>query len=448
MLAERLQAKLNRNYDAADAIQRDLLGAGVYVHDGQKEWRADGIPFGDLEGGRGPGKTRGSRSDGNRDYVKSTHSTDVEGAEEELITSLANERKKFKMMREFDKADAIRDGLQKRLFIDDRLNEWSVGGDFGEANNIKRDMAMSFGNRGYAKAPQSLPISAEDEEYIVQRIETRAEAKKDRDFDTADAIREELSGVYGVFIQDKTKMWWIGDADMGSSPRKTPGEYTRRGGGDLSDEDLGEIQTMIKERFFAKKDRDFNTADEIRDYLRNTYSISLDDRSKEWRVDTDEYAQVLKPGCIDLPENTVKYIESKISERHASKVARDYDIRDNLRENYEVVIDDRTKEWRCDLVDNDDLEDIPEDLETELSEDKDDSWNDELDSILSVQEEHSVETGMEGPVNDEEELDDDEEESDDLSSLTVVQLKEKLREAGLKVSGKKTELVERLSQLG
>jgi len=40
------------------------------------------------------------------------------------------------------------------------------------------------------------------------------------------------------------------------------------------------------------------------------------------------------------------------------------------------------------------------------------------------------------------------EESDDLATLTVVALKDKLREAGLPVSGKKAELIDRLKSSG
>jgi len=43
LLAERLQAKMCRNFDIADNIQNDLITAGVFVQDGLKECRADGV---------------------------------------------------------------------------------------------------------------------------------------------------------------------------------------------------------------------------------------------------------------------------------------------------------------------------------------------------------------------------------------------------------------------
>jgi hypothetical protein len=53
-----------RDFDSADAVQDELVGAVVYVHDEKKEWRADGKGFGDYESlsngaassGRPPGR--------------------------------------------------------------------------------------------------------------------------------------------------------------------------------------------------------------------------------------------------------------------------------------------------------------------------------------------------------------------------------------------------------
>jgi cysteinyl-tRNA synthetase len=36
MIAQRLKAKMSRNFDRADNIQRDLIDSGVFVHDGMK----------------------------------------------------------------------------------------------------------------------------------------------------------------------------------------------------------------------------------------------------------------------------------------------------------------------------------------------------------------------------------------------------------------------------
>lgn len=122
MLAERLQAKMSRNFQVADSIQMELIESGVFVHDGMKAWRADGVPYGNFEGGRGPGKTDGSRSDRNQNYIKSPYSAGVDGADDKLIDALVQERLKHKMIRNFDEADSIREGLRNKfnVLIDDR----------------------------------------------------------------------------------------------------------------------------------------------------------------------------------------------------------------------------------------------------------------------------------------------------------------------------------------
>ena len=160
----------------ADSIQNDLITAGVFVQDGIKEWRYDGVPFADLNNGG----TSGSRSDRNRDYAKSIHSADVEGMADALIDALVKERQKCKLLLAYEKADAIREGLRGKynILIDDRLREWSVGGDFGPEHNAQREMALEIANRGYIKSATSPPLSPENEEYVQSRVDERADAKK------------------------------------------------------------------------------------------------------------------------------------------------------------------------------------------------------------------------------------------------------------------------------
>jgi len=143
MLARRLQAKLERQFETADGIEYELADAGVYVHDGMKEWRGDGVQYGDY-GGRSakPGRTRDSWSDRSRPYRKSEYSLplDDEDAESDEIDQLVNERARCKMTREYDEADRIRDGLKEKfgVEIDDKIREWSVGGNFGTLFRTQR----------------------------------------------------------------------------------------------------------------------------------------------------------------------------------------------------------------------------------------------------------------------------------------------------------------------
>ena len=127
--------------------------------------------------------------------------------------------------------------------------------------------------------------------------------------------------------------------------------YERRGGGDLTVEQLKIVNKMILERHHAKKDRDYNKADKIRSHLRDTLNIQLDDKNNEWHVDSADYLQVSDLGTADVSQSDIDTITVKIAERHALKVKRDYvsadSVKNELRETYGVELDDRAKEWKC-----------------------------------------------------------------------------------------------------
>lgn len=315
---------------------------------------------------------------------------------------------------------------------------WSVGGDFGEEHNTRRELAHQFATRGYIKSQSSLPLSPEDEAYIQEQLNERAAAKRDRDFRTADAIREDLLQEFDVSINDKMKLWSVGGAfeEVGGKARPARGVYTRRGGGNLSEEAVAEIQDLLMERYQYKKNRDFEQADAIRDDLQNRYDVRIDDRSSEWRVDTDEYFPAFTGS---LSEDTIEVINEKLRERFQCKRDRDYDaadaIRDELGDTYGVVVDDRTKEWKVEAIE-----------EPQYSVEKEDDFFKDLDAVLD-EELNDGEDGesMELSSEDDEEVDDDTSLSEEeLSKLTIPELKERLRDAGLAVSGKKAELIDRL----
>jgi len=472
LIAERLQAKLSRDFNTADRIQSELLQSGVYVHDGMKEWRADGVPFGDFEGRGGrPGKTAGSYSDRNRPYAKSAYSLEFGGDEQE-IADLVAERTKFKTIRDYNNADRIREDLLDRfdVHIDDRIREWSIGGNFGNEHNQQRAMSQAMKSRGYVKSRSSANLSPEDEEYVQNKVDERSEAKKSRDFDLADSIRDDLLDEYNVVIQDKLRQWSVGGDfgdDMPGNRRNA--SYVRRGGGDLSDEDVAVITSMIEERSQAKRDRDFDIADDIRDSLREKYEISIDDRSREWRVDSDDYVRSPLGGNeVDLSDDDIALIQEKLEKRAILKRNRDYDeadaIRDELRDEFSVFIDDRTKEWKTVAEDGGDNDRFVAEAKSSQSsaykrKEMEEEFDDEFDSIFYSNSDEVLEAGNDGEeivsenISESEEVQESEnivetmpvsESREDLMSLTVVELKDKLRDSGLPVSGKKIELVDRL----
>mmetsp|Transcript_27375 Transcript_27375/g.41219 ORF Transcript_27375/g.41219 Transcript_27375/m.41219 type:complete len:649 (+) Transcript_27375:52-1998(+) len=410
LLAQRLQAKMSRNFEIADGIQMDLIDAGVFVHDGMKEWRSDGVAYGDIGGGRGPGRTRGSYSDRNRPYVKSSHSGDVDGSDDTTIDALVMERAKFKIQRDFDKADAVREGLRTKfnVIIDDRLREWSVGGDFGEEHNMQREMAEKFANRGYAKSSFSLPVDEDNEETIQALVTERAGLKGQRNYEEADAIRDDLGARFDVVINDKLKEWSIGGRFGGSDNKKYRDYVKSSSSASLDAADEKAIEDALRERTQCKLSRDYESADAIRDDLRMRFNVIVDDREREWYVDG----------------------ESDVSQNNRDGNHFDDEFEADMAKFEEVLSDEIS------AAVTESNEDSPEEEYEEYEEEEEEEY--EESTLLSGEEEYEEEE------DEQEETQTASPSRDELSSLTVVQLKDKLRENGLTVSGKKSELVDRL----
>eukprot|EP00526_Cylindrotheca_closterium_P007694 CAMPEP_0113638218 /NCGR_PEP_ID=MMETSP0017_2-20120614/20011_1 /TAXON_ID=2856 /ORGANISM="Cylindrotheca closterium" /LENGTH=668 /DNA_ID=CAMNT_0000549295 /DNA_START=47 /DNA_END=2053 /DNA_ORIENTATION=- /assembly_acc=CAM_ASM_000147 len=462
MLAERLECKLNRDYQTADGIQDDLRNAGIAINDKRKLWRADGAMFDDSAF---------------RKYYKSSFSEATEDTDQ--IQVMIDDRSKAKVKRQYQEADDIRDTLLNEydVTINDRLAEWSVGGDFGE-------MERSNKNRGFEKAPGS-PVTENDDE-IQQMLDDRDAARKDRDFDTADSLRDELKDM-GVYIDDRKRQWSMGRGSAGGNESDS---YTRRGAGSLTDDQVEEITRLLTKRFACKKDRKFKSADQIRDQLRDTYNVQIDDRNKEWHIVTDGYTR--SPASSPVSEETEEIIHDLVEKRAVAKLQKDYDtaddIRDMLMKEYRVFVDDRVKEWQRldggDSEEESESEDDDEwtaaagvDVEEEVSDDIsvieseqmqeeeldipesiDSSIDDFLDERVQEEEEEEEEPVVpESSIEIETEETQEEEQEEEglnetttsdsleeLEKLTIPLLKEKLRAMELPVGGKKAELVQRI----
>jgi cysteinyl-tRNA synthetase len=440
-IAERLQCKMRRDFSRADAIQSEFESLGIKVHDGMKQWRADGETFGDYASDRGPGRTMGSRNDRNRAYEKSSHSQETDDADE--IQTLVDERAEAKKTRSYDVADEIREELRRdfNVEIDDKAREWSVGGGFGMPAGGGMDRRDRF-------PPYEMSPSSEVSEHagtIQGLVEQREAARKDRDYDTADDIKDELRDSYNVVVDDKRRQWSIGGEFRGGELRgsapATFADYVRRGGGVLTEENEAVIVSLIEERNDAKRDKNFGLADSIRDRLTEEFKVRVDDRSREWMVVSDEYVMAEDSMHFVNPE-TKAYVEGKIKERAVAKLRKDYDTADDIRselgDEFHVYLDDRVKEWRYEggaeeaTNASDEEEDNSDDVADFSVVAEDDETNDDEDDGEDL--DAALDTALGDTAGDV-----------DYESLTVPELKEILREAGLAVSGKKAELIERLT---
>lgn len=451
LISERLQFRKTGRFDEADAIRDTLLDQhGVRVLDREKMWRSgcsrsgSGRRWGGGSGGDGRRPAQQRRNNNSRrqprgfgpnghDYNLSRDAgPNVSSMSEAEIHARIAERLQCKMSRIFRDADAIQMDLEKiGVYIHDGKKEWRADGEsYGDYQVGKRGPGRDDRNRPYTQA-----VASQDTEYkeqIQALVDERTEAKKARAFDVADDIRDELRQLYSVEVDDRSRQWSVGGNFGGGRAAQgkrfdEPKPFSRRGGGSLSVDDLEKISKMLDKRDEAKANRQFGKADKIRDDLREEHMIRIDDRSREWHVVTEEF--VMSPE-VPMEAEVKESIEQKIKERSVAKLNTEYEradaIRDELWEQYSVRIDDRVREWR---------------VEGDLDDSDDDSESGPFTEENDVTESDVADFQREA----DQALDSDSVETEDLSDLKVDELKERLRAAGLPVSGKKAELIERLS---
>jgi cysteinyl-tRNA synthetase len=306
----------------------------------------------------------------------------------------------------------------------------------GEEANQQREMSELLKSRGCIQSASSKGLPPDDEQLVSKLVEARVQAKKDRNFDLADTIRDRLMDEYNVYIQDKSKLWSVGGdfSSEGGGMVRNDFSYQRVGGGDepLSDDDLKAISDLIWNRAKARKERKFADADACSDLLFTKYSVRTDDNNKQWWVETEGYTQEApSPRSRVLSADEIAAVEDLLMQRLQLKIEKEFEeadaIRDELRHVYSVEVNDRTRSWWT-------------------LEDEGKPWTDEgsdlADAELSVQSYSNF---------DQDELAEEESPSnvavashEDLNALTVPELKERLRSMGKPVSGKKAELIERI----
>ena len=422
LLAERVQMKRRRLFDEADAIRDELQRVhGVSVWDRERVWRT-GRGGGRNQRQRGPPRSLPACG---HDYECGNSDSSQSGMGVDEIDAILAERLQCKFRRDFQRADA----LQEELFsmgvrVHDGLKLWrDDGGGFGDelGRNAKagRQRNSRQDRATYTMDPDSDEVDDEDKEEIEKLVAQRLEAKFERDYATADQIREQLQNEYDCKVDDRKRKWTVGDRPFRGAPDLNA-PYTRRGGGDV--EDVAKVEELVEERADAKARRDYAAADAIRDQL-NAMGISVDDRSREWRVADAPYARARG----DTADVDVATVEALVSERSQAKIAGEYDtadaIRDRLRNEFGVSVDDRVKEWVVDSPAAAPAAPAP-------------VVEDEPFVVVDAPTEEPAAAAEEAPAGGQSE--------EELSALTVPALKDLCRAAGLKVGGKKAELVERI----
>jgi RNA recognition motif. (a.k.a. RRM, RBD, or RNP domain) len=154
---------------------------------------------------------------------------------------------------------------------------------------------------------------------VFQILKARNQARRRRNYEACDAMREELKTQYNVHIDDRLTMWWIGaappnivDQNQGSGRWKPEDTASDRSNSPLPppppptewrqimstkendaciDPDL--VMGLLKQRDIARREKDFSTADALLEQAMTAPSEShltlrIHDASKTWRVWSEE----------------------------------------------------------------------------------------------------------------------------------------------------------------
>jgi len=234
LVAQRESMRQARRFAESDMIREELRSMGVELYDKEKEWRC-------RDGRRGMLFTAGPIECMLSDFE---------------ITEMIREREEARKQKDWDRADLLRDDLRsKGVEMDDKENVWRT--------STGRSGAYS------GAAQQSLINGGTIKKLVAERERLRA----GQDFDAADELRRQLSGL-GVEIFDNERIW-----------RTTDGQ--QQGviitGGHEVDCLLGdsEILARVMQREQARSEKNWMQADAIRDELRS-HGVELLDNQRVW----------------------------------------------------------------------------------------------------------------------------------------------------------------------
>lgn len=285
LLEKRDVARREASYRQADAILDQLrIEHGVYVDDDTR--------------------TYGYRSGGNQspriDTRKQEGWTRRGGAKQPLedsklaeILASIRERDMLREMRDFDTADAMRAELLALhgVSLDDKNRVWWTGALLDGAK-------VSMG--GW-KCVNNHNDEMKDRTLIEARVREREDARKSKDYHSADNIRDELMDEFGVHLDDGLRMWWTSpdgslpavylEAKRGDGGKRWDSTWMKvKSGGEnvtLSDEDNATIGAMVMAREDSRRKRNYAAADRIREDLRRKFNVYLDDVDHTWGIEPD-----------------------------------------------------------------------------------------------------------------------------------------------------------------
>ena len=203
---------------------------------------------------------------------------------EEQIHLLIARRLDCKKRRNFADADRILEALNKNgIYIQDKARKYRVDGQ----NHFGR--RKHYVQRGGSTNPDV------DVKAVQELVEERARCKRQKNYFRSDDLTDLLKEEYGVKVDDKRREWSFLEKQSSDEPTQTSVHYvpTPLAPKDHPTHTMEEatqdlIREKLGERAMARKFKDYKTADRILNELTEAYSIVVDDRTKEWKVVSED----------------------------------------------------------------------------------------------------------------------------------------------------------------
>lgn len=249
--------------------------------------------------------------------LRADHDVPPEGE----ILRLVSEREGLRQQRRFPESDDIREQLRSMgVELFDKEKEWRC-----------RD-----GRRGYLFTAGSSVCHLGDTD-ILNQISQREEARRSKDFGTADMIRDELRK-NGVELNDKDRTWQTGNGRSG----------TYSGTSTQSGQMPGvTIKQLVAERERLRAAQDYDGADELRNQLAQM-GVDLNDAEKIWRSTDGQTGVIVTGGAdVDCPLNDME-INRMVQQREDKRNSKDWMAADRIRADLRangVELMDKTKTW-------------------------------------------------------------------------------------------------------
>jgi cysteinyl-tRNA synthetase len=296
LIHKREQARAKKNWGDADEIREQLRARGVELYDKNHEWVAqDGrkgvIPIGAAGAGSITAGAACTLSDA------------------EIITKI-NEREDARGKKDFATSDQKREELRAAgvdVFDKDRCWKTNDGRQGRIGVSVEAHLAGATQAMGEAE--------------IDARLQQREQARAQKDWATADQIREELRA-RGIELYDQTSMWKASDGRVGMLPAQpgrtgaglagmlapalaapvmaaaglaNPALSLMAAGGGVSTLSDQAIFALIEEREQARKSKNWAVADKIREGMR-ARGVEVFDKTGQWRASDGRQGTIVGAG--------------------------------------------------------------------------------------------------------------------------------------------------------